>query len=60
MENKNVELRSPKVRNVIGKVPRRLVASAIFIYLIVLLMILAVVCMLNIESDGIVNRLFGL
>lgn len=43
MENKDVELRSPKVRNIIGKMPRGLVFSAVFIYLIVFLLILAIV-----------------
>ncbi len=29
MQKENIELRSPKVQNVIGKMPRRLVLSAI-------------------------------
>ena len=35
MQKENIELRSPKVQNVIGKMPRRLVLSAILIYVIV-------------------------
>lgn len=59
MENKDVELRSPKVRNIIGKMPRGLVFSAVFIYLIVFLLILAIVYLLDIESEGILNRILG-
>lgn len=59
MEDKGIELRSAKVRHVIGKMPRRLVFSAICIYLIVLVLIVVIVCLLDIESGGILNRLLG-
>ncbi len=60
MKEENIELRSEKVRNVIGKVPRKLVVVTIAIYLFVLLLIAGVVYLLNIETTGIINRLLGI
>ena len=57
MEKENIELRSPKVQNVIGKMPRRLVLSAILIYIIVFLLVLLVIYFLDIESANILSRL---
>ena len=55
MQKENIELRSPKVQNVIGKMPRRLVLSAILIYVIVL--VLLVIYFLDLESANILSRL---
>ncbi len=57
MEKENIELRSPKVQNVIGKMPRRLVLSAILIYVIVFLLVLLVIYFLDLESANILSRL---
>ena len=57
MQKENIELRSPKVQNVIGKMPRRLVRSAILIYVIVFLLVLLVIYFLDLESANILSRL---
>lgn len=57
MEKENIELRSPKVQNVIGKMPRRLVLSAILTYVIVFLLVLLVIYFLDLESANILSRL---
>ncbi|AZS28980.1 hypothetical protein D8S85_05030 [Butyricimonas faecalis] len=57
MQKENIELRSPKVQNVIGKMPRRLVLSAILIYVIVFLLVLLVIYFLDLESANILSRL---
>ena len=57
MQKENIELRSPKVHNVIGKMPRRLVLSAILIYVIVFLLVLLVIYFLDLESANILSRL---
>ena len=57
MQKENIELRSPKVQNVIGKKPRRLVLSAILIYVIVFLLVLLVIYFLDLESANILSRL---
>lgn len=57
MQKENIELRSPKVQNVIGKMPRRLVFSAILIYVIVFLLVLLVIYFLDLESANILSRL---
>lgn len=63
MENKTkqMELKSPKVQSLIGKIPRRLVISAVIIYTLVFLLILVVVRVLNIDGAGtFVNRFLGI
>lgn len=57
MQKENIELRSPKVQNVIEKMPRRLVLSAILIYVIVFLLVLLVIYFLDLESANILSRL---
>lgn len=61
MENKDIELRSPKVRNVIGRMPRGLTVAAVVIYLVVLLLIAGIVVLLDmdIEAMDMLNRLLG-
>lgn len=61
MENKDIELRSPKVRNVIGRMPRGLTVTAITIYLVVLLLIAGIVVLLDMDIEGMemLNRLLG-
>lgn len=63
MENKTkqMELKSPKVQSLIGKIPRRLVISAVIIYTLVFLLILVVVRVLNIDGAGtFVKRFLGI
>ncbi len=57
MEKENIELRSPKVQNVIGKMPRRLVFLAILIYTTVFILILLIIHFLDLESANILSRL---
>lgn len=59
MENNDVELRSPKVQNVIGKMPVKLIVGAVAIYVAVFLLVLVVVLLLDIDGAGTVKRLFA-
>lgn len=60
MDKNDIELRSPKVQNVIGRMPRGLIITALFVYLVVLIFVFVVVLLLNIDSEGILNRIIGI
>lgn len=60
MEKEEIELRSEKVRHIMGRMPGKLVVFAILIYACVLLLILLVVHLLDIEIGENINRLLGI
>ena len=59
MKDENNELKSPRVRNLIGKIPRRLVLFALVIYIVVFILVLFVIDFLGINAEGIVERILG-
>ena len=59
MNDENSKLKSPKVRNLIGKIPRQLVLLALVIYVIVFVLVLFVIDFFFLYSEGIVERFIG-
>ena len=56
MEKNDIEIHSPKARNVIGRMPSSLIVASIVVYTVALIVLLVITDMIDMEGIGTILR----